>query len=70
MDGTTVITSKEKFFERYRNAVTTDKVHVAGQRMLIAKEYLKTYGTILKVDILTQYDNQNAPNVSQEVQSL
>ena len=45
-------TSKEDFFELYRNAVTTDKVHVAGQRMLIAKAYLKQFGTKLKDDML------------------
>ena len=45
-------TSKEQFFELYRNAVTTDKVHVAGQRMLIAKAYLKQFGTKLKDDML------------------
>ena len=38
--------------------------------MVYAKEYLKKYGTLLKVDILNQYEPSQAPVISSEITAI
>lgn len=66
----TALNDKQRLFNLYLNAKTDEHGHISGQRMLIAKEYLRKFGTVLKEDIKTQYEPTEAPVPSVEVATI
>lgn len=61
---------KQRLFALYLSLKGENSNKTGGLKMKVAKEYLKKYGTVLKKDILTQYEPSLAPDVSSEIVTI